>query len=93
MLFVSEVRKKDLVWDKSAYWPLIYLIYIFQKETDKVRGEIQVGVEVHKERIDLLRFVYCIIIIKNEQDMQRIVRTIHRIIKEDFNMKIKNLAK
>jgi len=60
---------------------------------NKVREEIEVGVRINDERIDMLRFADDIAIIaENEEDLQNILEIINLIMKNEYNMKI-NKAK
>ena len=70
----------------------VYNQFMCYKAIDKVREEVQVSINVHGEKIDMLRFADNIVIMTEKpQELQEVLTTIDRIMEEYFNMEISRI--
>ncbi|VVC46280.1 Reverse transcriptase domain [Cinara cedri] len=69
--------------------PSLFNLYV-QEAVNKVREEIEVGIRINGERIDMLRFADDIAVITdNEEDLQNILEIMNLAMKNEYNMKNK----
>lgn len=71
--------------------PSIFNLYV-QEAENKVREEIEVGIRINSERIDMLRFVDDIAVMTDNEDLQNILEILNLTMKNEYNMRI-NKAK
>lgn len=68
--------------------PYLFNLYV-QKAIDRVREEVNLGLPIHGERIDMIRFADDIALMtESEEDLQRILNKMDSIMDEEFSMKI-----
>lgn len=68
--------------------PCLFNIYV-QKAIDRVREEFVTGVNIHGDKVDMIRFADDIALItENEEDLQKILCKMDKIMEEEFNMRI-----
>ena len=76
------------MYKRQPLSPYLFNFYV-QKTVDKVREEVQIGIEIHGERTDMLRLADDVLtMIGRLQDLQEILSATDRITEEDLNMKI-----
>uniref|UniRef100_A0A8D8Z0H2 Craniofacial development protein 2 n=1 Tax=Cacopsylla melanoneura TaxID=428564 RepID=A0A8D8Z0H2_9HEMI len=84
----EEANIKKGVRQGCSLSPYLFNLYV-QEAINKIREETEVGVKIHGERIDMLRFADDIAITtETEEDLQLILQTMNNVMKNEFNMRI-----
>ncbi|KAI5718650.1 hypothetical protein M8J77_024598 [Diaphorina citri] len=68
--------------------PYLFNVYV-QEAINHIKEDTNVGIKIHGEKIDMLRFADDIAIItENENDLQRILERMNTIMKTKYNMRM-----
>ena len=84
----EEAEIKKGVRQGCSLSPYLFNVYV-QEAINRIREEIQVGINIHGEKIDMLRYADDIAITtENEGDLQNILQVMNNIMRNEFNMKM-----